>query len=75
MTVFGAMGFILFSPTIYLALAGGLIGVGVGRIIGSKFKTRMKYRNLDQRMLFEMELIMKWVKVQRKGKKQKLDDV
>ena len=73
MTVFGVMGFILFSGTIYLGLLGGVLGIGVGRLIGTRFKSRINYQNLDQRVMFEMELIMKWAKTE--YKKHRLDDV
>jgi hypothetical protein len=73
MTVFGIAGFIIFSGTIYLSIIGGIIGLGVGRLIGSKFKSRVKYQSLDQRMIFEMELVFKWAKINRK--KKKLDDI
>jgi phosphoribosylformylglycinamidine (FGAM) synthase PurS component len=72
MTVFGVIGFIIFSGTIYLSLIGGLIGVGVGRAIGSRFKSRLRYQSLDQRIIFEMELVLKWATQQRK--KDLLDD-
>lgn len=72
MTVFGVIGFILFSSTIYLSLIGGIIGIGVGRFIGSKFKSRMRYQSLDQKIIYEMELLLKWAR--RKRKKQELDN-
>lgn len=72
MTVFGVIGFILFSSTIYLSLIGGIVGIGVGRFIGSKFKSRMKYRSLDQKIVYEMQLLIKWAKKRRK--KGDLDD-
>lgn len=39
MTVFGVMGLIIFSGTIYLSLLGGLLGLGVGRMIGSRLQS------------------------------------
>lgn len=48
------------------------MGLGLGRLIGARFRTRMKYQSIDQRMLFEMEIIIKWAKQLRK--KNKLDD-
>ena len=71
MTVFGIMGFMVWGPV--LMLIGGAVGFGLGRIIGSKFKSRLNYQNLDQRILFEKELVIKWAKSARK--KKKLDDL
>lgn len=68
MTVFGVIGFILFSGTIYLSLIGGLVGVAVGRAIGSRFRSRLRYQSMDQRIIFEMELVLKWAQYQRKKK-------
>ena len=72
MTVFGAMGFIIFSGTIYLSLLGGLLGLGVGRMIGSRLQRQIDCQSLDLRVMFEMELVIKWAKRQRK--KKLLDD-
>jgi hypothetical protein len=72
MTVFGIMGFIIFSGTIYLSVIGSVIGIGVGRLVGSRFKSRLRYQSLDQRLIFEMKLVIKWAKQERKNKK--LDD-
>ena len=66
MTVFGVFGFILLSGSIYLSLLGGAIGVAIGRLIGSRFRSRMRYRTIEQRIVFEMELLLKWAKQQRK---------
>jgi hypothetical protein len=71
MTVFGIMGFMVWGPV--LMLIGGAVGFGLGRIIGSKFKSRLNYQNFDQRILFEMELVIKWAKKSRK--KKILDDL
>lgn len=72
MTIFGILGFIIFSGTIYLSVIGGVIGIGVGRLVGSQFKSRLRYQSLDQRVIFEMELVCKWAKQNRK--KKVLDD-
>jgi hypothetical protein len=69
MTVFGIMGFIIFSGTIYLSVIGSVIGIGVGRLVGSRFKSRLRYHTLDQRLIFEMKLIMDWAKKERKKKR------
>jgi len=73
MTVFGVLGFVIFSGTLYLSVLGGLLGIGIGRLIGTRFKSKLKHQNLDQRVMFEMELILKWARVKRK--KKFLDDL
>jgi len=72
MTVFGVVGFVLFSRTIYLSLLGALIGIVIGRFIGSRFRSRLRYQSLDQMIIFEMELLIKWAK--EKVKNEELDD-
>lgn len=44
----------------------------MGRFIGSKFKSRLRYRSLDQKIIYEMLLLIKWAK--RARSKAKLDD-
>jgi hypothetical protein len=38
--LFGVLGFVLFSGTIYLAFVGGAAGFALGRIIGSRWRRR-----------------------------------
>lgn len=68
MTVFGVMGLIIFSGTIYFSVVGGVVGMAIGRTLGKRFKKRTSYHSMDQRIMFEMEVILKWAKVQLKKK-------
>lgn len=67
-TVFGLAGFLLLSFTVIGALAGGVLGVAVGRYAGKKMtKTFKKKKRITQEDFFRIKLqcLLKWGKMQK----------
>lgn len=62
MSIFGGVGFLVFSGTITFGISGGVLGIVLGGVIGSRIKRKMDLKKLsiDQFLAFKITQIIKW---------------
>ena len=60
----GLVGFTLFSGTLFFGIGGGVLGMGLGGMIGSKMKrkTNLNKFTADQLISFRVNCIIEWTK-------------
>jgi hypothetical protein len=60
----GLVGFTLFSSTVFFGIGGGILGMGLGAMIGSKMKrkTNLNKFTADQLISFRVSCIIEWTK-------------
>ncbi|CDW91759.1 UNKNOWN [Stylonychia lemnae] len=62
MSVFGGVGFLVFSGAITFGISGGVLGIVLGGVIGSRIRRKVDLKKLtvDQYLSFKITQIIKW---------------
>eukprot|EP00347_Sterkiella_histriomuscorum_P014396 403361026 len=62
MSVFGGVGFLVFSSTYTFGIAGGVLGIVLGGVVGSRIRRKIDLKKLSiyQFLAFKITQIIKW---------------
>ena len=62
MGAFGSVGFLVFSSTYTFGIAGGVLGIILGGVIGSRIRRKidLKKLSIDEFLAFKVTQIIKW---------------